>query len=226
MGNMMIIDFNTALLFLSAAIVLAFVPGPGMLYVLSRTLSGGKTVGLISTLGASCGGMVHVVGAAVGISALLATSALAFTIIKYAGALFLVYLGLKILLSAYGMARLEPTVKTTKQVHNKKRIFFEGVATEMLNPKTAIFFLAFIPQFIQPENGSVFIQFIVLGVIVVLLNTLPDLLIACFSQPIASIWVSNAKFRIKQQMVSGFCLIGLGAYLAVSDQNSVSSPAR
>lgn len=209
-------DFNTWLLFVSASLALAFSPGPGMLYVLSRTLAGGKAVGVASTLGAAMGGLIHVVGAAIGISALLATSALAFTLVTYVGAGFLIYLGLKMLLSAFRHTASQTPITSLDGKIAIKSAFNQGVISELLNPKTALFFLAFIPQFIHPDNGPVFFQFIVLGLIVVILNTLPDFLIAFLSKPIARLWNTHSRFRRAQQVTSGACLIGLGVYLAAS----------
>lgn len=222
------LNFETWVVFISASLALAFAPGPGMLYVLSRTLSGGTSVGVASTLGAASGGLIHVFAAAIGVSAVLASSATAFMVVKYLGAAFLVYLGLKMIYSAskqlgevIPVSSDESTNESAqeKAERNKSEIkpaFYQGIVSEVLNPKTAVFFLAFIPQFITPEAGGVFSQFLVLGVVVVLLNTIPDFLIAFFSKPIEKLWKSNQKFRIGQQLVSGVCLLGLGAYLAAS----------
>ncbi|MBX2838289.1 MAG: LysE family translocator [Gammaproteobacteria bacterium] len=216
------LDLNTWVIFLTAAAALAFAPGPGMLYVLSRTIAGGKSVGIASTMGAACGGLIHVFGAAIGVSAILATSAIAFSIIKYLGAAFLIYLGLKILLSAFDRSNDKPEVFTDKNENEIKSAFYQGIVSEFLNPKTAIFFLAFIPQFINPSQGNVFSQFIVLGLIVVLLNAIPDLLIAFLSGPVQRMWKSGSSIRFVQQLVSGFCLIALGIYLALSGVNKTS----
>ncbi len=213
------LNFETWIIFLTAAVALSFAPGPGMLYVLSRAISGGKSVGIASTLGAAVGGMIHVFAAAIGISAILATSAIGFTIVKYLGALFLIYLGVKMLFSAFKHVDLEVVVSKTNKREEIKSAFYQGVVSEVFNPKTAIFFLAFIPQFVQPAEGSLFGQFIVLGMIVVILNTIPDFLISFFSKPIERLWNSNVTFRRGQQATSGACLIGLGVFLAMSDSN-------
>jgi threonine/homoserine/homoserine lactone efflux protein len=153
------LDFQGWLLFLSAALALAFTPGPGMLYVLSRTISGGRSAGVVSTLGAASGGMVHVFGAALGTSAILATSAVAFTIVKYLGAVFLVFLGVRMILSAVKEGGSAMSLRQSEKPVEIKSTFYQGVISEVLNPKTAIFFLAFIPQFIQPGEGQLFGQF-------------------------------------------------------------------
>ncbi|EPJ52340.1 MAG: hypothetical protein OFPI_14100 [Osedax symbiont Rs2] len=221
------LDLSTWLLFLSAAFALAFAPGPGMLYVLSRTMTGGKSAGLASTFGASVGGLLHVFAAALGVSAILATSALAFSLVKWIGAAFLIFLGLKMLYCAYkgdlqNLAKESKTAAGARTQSNFKSAFLQGILAEALNPKTAIFFLAFIPQFVQPETGSVFSQFVVLGVLVVAINAIPDFLIVGFSKPVEKLWNSSYRFRITQQSISGSCLMGLGAYLALSDNSSVS----
>lgn len=213
------LDFETWIIFMSASLALAFAPGPGMLYVLSRTISGGKTVGIASTLGAASGGLIHVFGAAIGISAVLATSAIAFTIVKYLGAVFLIYLGLKMIYSAFNKVDMKFPLCKGERKEEIKSAFYQGIISEILNPKTAIFFLAFIPQFIRPSDGYIYSQFIVLGMIVVVLNAIPDFFIAFFSKPIEKLWNSSSKFRVGQQVTSGICLVGLGAYLAMSGSN-------
>lgn len=216
------LELGSWLIFFSAAAALAFAPGPGMLYVLSRTIVGGRWAGMASTIGTALGGSIHVVAAAVGVSALLAKSALAFTLIKYLGAVFLVYLGLKMIYSGYS-CKGESTpfdVRDKRSSQNSWRsLVYQGTIAELLNPKTAIFFLAFIPQFVSPNHGAVFGQFLVLGSIVVLLNAVPDLLISLLAAPIERLWTSSFRFRKLQQYSSGVCLICLGIYLAFTGQN-------
>ncbi|MBX2858768.1 MAG: LysE family translocator [Cellvibrionaceae bacterium] len=211
----MVFDFATWVIFVSASLLLAFSPGPGMLYVLSRTLAGGRAVGIASTLGSAVGGLVHVFAAAFGVSAILASSALAFTLVKYLGAVFLIYLGLQAIyrsINRHDGADFSPAAAS----YGVQTSFYQGILSEVLNPKTAIFFLAFIPQFVRPEAGSVFAQFIFLGLIVVVLNALPDFIIACCSQPVTKLWQAKATFRVGQQFISGLLLIALGLYLAFS----------
>jgi len=206
-----------------ATLGLAFAPGPGMLYVLSQTMSGGKSAGLASTLGASLGGVFHVFAAAFGISAILASSALAFTLVKYLGAAFLIYLGLKMFYSAYKGNSIKVQVSKERNI-NFKSVFLQGILAEALNPKTAIFFLAFIPQFVHVDQGAVFGQFVLLGMIVVVVNAIPDLMIVLFSKPVEKLWKNNARFRIIQEATSGIALIGLGVFLALSDSNKSVTP--
>jgi len=202
-------------LFLSASILLAITPGPGILYVLARTLRGGRSGGLRSTVGTAVGGLFHVLAAALGLSALLATSALAFSLIKYMGAAYLIYLGLKMMLSTESAESAESTgLSHTESL--SQQAFRQGVITEALNPKTALFFLAFIPQFISSES-SVFLQFVVLGSISVFLNTAADFIVVMLAGPIAGRLQSSERLRRAQHLVSGGALIALGSYVALSE---------
>jgi threonine/homoserine/homoserine lactone efflux protein len=213
------LDAQTWIVFITSALALAFAPGPGILYVLSRTISGGRSAGISSTIGSASGGMVHVFAAALGVSTLLASSAIAFSIVKYLGAAFLVYLGVTMVISAIRTNKLETIPQEPQQKTNVtfSSLFYQGAISEILNPKTAIFFLAFIPQFVQIETGNIFSQFLLLGTIVVILNTLPDFLICFFSKPIEQLWKTSLRFRKTQETISGACLIGLGIYVATSN---------
>ena len=209
------VDFHRFVIFLGAATVLAVVPGPGMLYVLARTLAGGKREGVLSSLGTFLGGLVHVVAAASGLSLILATSAIAFSVVKYAGAAYLVYLGVRMILSAKQGDQIVPVANSVR-----RNPFGQGVVTEVLNPKTALFFLAFIPQFVNRAAGGVFWQFILLGAISVCLNTACDLSVTLLAAPIEARLRSSAVLRRRQKMATGFTLIGLGAWVALSDAHS------
>jgi len=182
-----------------------------MLYVLARTLAGGRREGVLSSLGTLIGGLVHVAGAATGLSIVLATSAVAFAAVKYAGAAYLVYLGIRMVLSArqdIGLPEAAPV---------RRNPLRQGIATEVLNPKTAIFFLAFIPQFVTHARGGVFWQFLLLGTISVSLNTACDLIVTLLAAPIGARLRSSATLRRRQRTATGLTLIGLGAYVAVAD---------
>lgn len=197
-------------LFLTAAVVLAITPGPGIFYVLTRSLKGGRSEGIASSFGTTLGGLVHVLAAALGASAILATSALAFTVVKYLGAAYLVYLGIRILLSSDDLD-LSATLAETHPRH----AFYQGIVTEILNPKTALFFLAFIPQFVNPQ-GAIFLQFVVLGCISVLLNTSADVVVALLAGPLGQRLRTSARWRRRQRIATGSALIGLGAFVAVA----------
>lgn len=204
-------DHTKFVLFLSAAFLLAIAPGPGMLYVLARCLAGGKREGILSALGTFAGGMVHVLAAAVGVSVILAKSALAFSAVKYAGAAYLCFLGIRMIRDARGE---QPVLESVAAVRNP---FWQGVATEVLNPKTALFFLSFIPQFVDRASAYVFLQFMFLGTISVTLNTTADLLVIMLAGPLGRRIRSSIKFRRRQRTATGLIMIGLGTYLAASE---------
>jgi threonine/homoserine/homoserine lactone efflux protein len=208
------IDAHRFSLFLGAATLLAVAPGPGMLYVLARTLAGGRREGVLSCLGTFLGGLMHVMAAATGLSLVLATSATAFAVVKYAGAAYLTYLGIRMVLSARENQEAEIEISARQVPRNP---FWQGIATEVLNPKTAIFFLAFIPQFVDRGSGRVFWQFLLLGTISVALNTSCDLIVTFMAAPIGARLRSSAVLRRRQRAATGLTLIGLGAFVAVSD---------
>ncbi len=203
-------------LFLTAAVLLAIAPGPGMLYVLARSLAGGKREGVLSAFGTFLGGMVHVIAAALGISIILARSAAAFAVVKYAGAAYLCVLGIRMILDAH-RNRSEIADAIQQTVKPARNPLWQGVATEVLNPKTALFFLSFIPQFVERTNGHVFLQFVMLGTISVVLNTTADLIVIALAGPLGEKIRSSAKFRRRQRTVTGAIMIGLGTYLATSE---------
>jgi threonine/homoserine/homoserine lactone efflux protein len=199
------------LVFLSAALVLAITPGPGIFYVLARSLRGGRREGVLSAAGTFLGGLVHVGAAAFGLSAILAASAIAFETVRYAGAAYLIYLGFRMI-----RGRHEPLSDSETSAGAARNTFLQGVMTEVLNPKTALFFLAFIPQFVELRQGHVAAQFLVLGAISVTLNTFADLAVACFAGPLGSRLKRNAKLRGRQRAASGAAMIGLGVYVATA----------
>jgi threonine/homoserine/homoserine lactone efflux protein len=203
-------DAHHFLLFLAAAVVLAITPGPGIFYVLARTLAGGRREGIQSALGTFFGGLFHVVAAALGVSAVLAASAVAFHTVKYAGAAYLVWLGIRMIRTRHAEMPADAAVSSLGS-------FRQGILTEALNPKTALFFLSFIPQFISAGRGHVFLQFIVLGAVSVLLNTVADLVVVFMAAPLERKLKSNARFRRRQRVASGLGMIGLGAYVALAD---------
>ncbi len=209
------------ILFLTAAVLLAIAPGPGMLYVLARSLAGGKREGVLSALGTFLGGMVHVFAAALGISIVLARSAVAFATVKYAGAAYLCILGVRMILDARKEVTIaDPVVAENADLEPAKRAnrpLWQGIATEVLNPKTALFFLSFVPQFVSRESGHVFAQFISLGTISVFLNTTADLIVILMAVPLGNRIRRSAIFRRRQRMLTGSIMIGLGAYLATGE---------
>jgi threonine/homoserine/homoserine lactone efflux protein len=196
--------------FLLAALVLALTPGPGIAYVVARTAAGGRTEGLASCIGTAIGGMFHVAAAAVGLSLLLVESAVAFSVVKYVGAAYLAYLGLRLLLSKQvsSQSAQGPALGSRKALR-------EGVLVEALNVKTALFFLAFLPQFVVP-GPPVVLQLVVMGVICVALNTLVDVLAVLGASRILGSERARRKRERLLTQASGATMVGLGLYVALS----------
>ena len=198
----------THLAFLLAALALAITPGPGLAYVVARAVAGGRSEGLASCLGTGIGGLVHVVAAAVGLSVLIAESAVAFSLVKYLGGLYLVYLGLRMLLRRQAAVGAIPVKASCA-----RRAFVEGVTVEALNVKTALFFLAFLPQF-TTSDAPLAPQLAVLGAICVLINTTVDVLaVLGASRLLKSSAAREARARLMTR-VSGSAMIALGVILA------------
>jgi threonine/homoserine/homoserine lactone efflux protein len=207
------IDSGRFLIFLSAALLLAIAPGPGMLYVLARSLGGGRREGLLSALGTFVGGMVHVFAAAAGVSIILARSAVAFATVKYLGAAYLLFLGIRMILDA----RKKEDEVSFAEVSRSRNPFWQGVMTEVLNPKTALFFLSFIPQFVDRGHGHVFMQFVLLGTFSVTLNTVADIVVTFLAGPLGQRIRGSERFRRRQRTLTGTVMISLGTYLAFGE---------
>jgi threonine/homoserine/homoserine lactone efflux protein len=193
--------------FLAAALMLAITPGPGIFYVLARSLGEGTRVGVRSSLGTAVGGLCHVVGAAVGLSALLMTSATAFEVVRLAGAGYLVFLGVTTLLG-----------QRAETPRDRGDAFRQGVLTELLNPKTALFFLTFLPQFAQPDRGPVAPQLLALGAVSVALNSSADLVVAAVAGRARGALRAGSRWVRRQRALSGVALIALGGYAAAADR--------
>ena len=197
-------------LFLLAALVIAAVPGPGIFYVAARTLSGGKSAGIASTFGTALGGLVHVIAGGLGVSAIILASAELFTVLKFAGAVYLVWLGIKTFREARELLPQKAIAVGTQ------RVFREGVLVEALNPKTAAFFLAFIPQFIDPAGGYPALQFITLGLVSVALNTLVDFIVVLMASTAHSGLTRRPQLLQRLRQGSGLFIAGLGISLALA----------
>ena len=212
-------DSTRFLLFLTAALLLAIAPGPGMLYVLARSLAGGKREGVLSAVGTFLGGMLHVFAAALGVSIVLAKSAVAFATVKYAGAAYLCFLGARMILAARKEKANAEEIPhdALRAVKPARNPLWQGLATEALNPKTALFFLSFIPQFVNRGGGHIFPQFVALGTLSVAMNTSADLIVIALAGPLGERIRSSATFRRRQRTVTGAIMIGLGTYLATSE---------
>ena len=201
--------FHNFVLFLAAALIVAITPGPGIFYIVARTLAGGRTEGLASSVGLGLGGLVHVFGGAIGLSALIMASADAFTVLKFAGALYLIWLGLK----TWREAR---TVDPSEvQITGARRAFRDGIIVEVLNPKTAAFFLAFIPQFVDP-SADVAAQFVVLGLISVALNTSADLVVTYWAAKARAGLAARPSLITRMRQASGAIMCGLGTTLLLA----------
>jgi threonine/homoserine/homoserine lactone efflux protein len=204
-------DLNGLGMFVFVAFALAITPGPAVLYIVTRSISQGRAAGVVSCLGVALGGMAHVLAATVGLSAALATSALAFSVVKYAGAAYLVWLGVRRLTQAP-----EPKVAETREQHSLVRVFREGVIVNVLNPKTALFFLAFLPQFVTPSRGDVPIQCAALGGLFVLIALCTDTTWSLAASGAASWLRRHPAFVASERYVAGSVYLGLGLAAAVS----------
>ena len=200
-------------LFVGAALALLVIPGPAVLYLVGRSIEQGRRAGLVSILGIHAATLVHVAAAALGLSALLASSALAFGIVKYAGAAYLIWLGLRKLL-----ARVPVDAGDTFAAQpGNRHLFREGFVVNLLNPKTALFFLAFLPQFIDVSRGQIGIQIAFLGILYTLLGLLTDGMYA-LAAGTAGNWLRRSRLYLQiERYVSGTLLVGLGLTAALAD---------
>jgi threonine/homoserine/homoserine lactone efflux protein len=207
-------DSSTLLVFGAAALALIVVPGPAVLYIVAQSIDRGRLAGFVSALGVAVGGLVHVTAAAIGLSSLLVSSATAFNVVKYAGAGYLIGLGLWTLLRRPD----EPTVEIPKERKLRRR-FGQGVVVNVLNPKTALFFFAFLPQFVDPEKGSAALQIGVLGLLFVSLAVASDSVWALAAGTASERLRGNRRFLGIQRYVSGSVFCGLGALTAVAKRH-------
>ena len=202
---------STIALFLLAALGLLLFPGPAVLYIITRSVAQGRRAGLASVLGVELAGLTHAVAAALGLSALLLTSALAFSVVKYVGAAYLIYLGVRTLLLR------EEHQQTPVQVSKSfSQLFAQGFLVNLLNPKTALFFYAFLPQFVDPTRGAVVGQILLLGALYVLLASCTDSLYALLGSTVGKFLIRKAYFKQIQRYVAGCVYIVLGLTVAVT----------
>lgn len=204
-------------LFFSAAFVLNLTPGPDLIYILSRTIAQGRMIGIASSLGVCAGALFHVFAAALGLSAILATSAVAFCVVKYIGAGYLFWLGLKAFFTAGG--NIDFSEKKSPRVSPWKA-FKQGVLIDILNPKVAIFFMAFLPQFVRPDVGSPSLQIIVLGFLVILVAVVVEVLFVLIAGQTTRFFRNNRKISILLDRALGSIFIALGIRLAFIKQQS------
>ena len=205
-------DFSTYVTFLLASILLILMPGPAQALVLARTLGSGKRIGILTAVGLNVGTLFHAAAAALGLSAVLASSALAFSVVKYAGAAYLLYLGIQALRTR---PQVLPTPRTSTSASSS---FGQAVATGVLNPKVALFFLAFLPQFVDPSRGSVLAQFMLLGASIAVLDTLYEIMLVLVAARLRERLLRNRRFVAWQNRVTGAVLLALGVRLAVQER--------
>ena len=204
-------DPSRLALFVGAAMLLLVVPGPSVLYIVTQSISHGRRAGVASVAGITTGTLVHIVAATVGLSALLASSALAFDVVKYLGAAYLIAVGIRRL--AGREAEQRPHLRRTR---NLGRLYRQGIVVNVLNPKTALFFLAFLPQFVEPARGAAWLQILALGVLFAALGFLSDGAWAFVAGTLGERLRRSARFPAIQRYVSGSVFVGLGAAAALT----------
>jgi threonine/homoserine/homoserine lactone efflux protein len=212
-------DASTFALFVAAALALLLVPGPAVIYVVARSVEGGRLRGLVSVLGVELGTLLHVVFAAAGLSAIVVSSAAAFSVVKWLGAAYLVWLGLRQILGRDGGDQEAPLSGSGE---NRLRVFSQSVLVQVLNPKVALFFLAFLPQFVDPSRSAAWTQVVVLGTTLATLGLFTDGLYALLGGT-AGEWIkkqrTGAGLRRARRYVTGGVYIALGAVAAISGKD-------
>ena len=204
-------DATSLTVFVLAALALLLVPGPAVLYIVARSIDQGRTAGLVSVVGVGLGSMVHVAAAALGLSALLVQSAVAFRTVKYLGAAYLVYLGILRLIG-----RGDDIVRAAGSSRSLRRIFFQGIWVNVLNPKTALFFFAFLPQFVDVAAGSVGLQILFLGTLLVAMGIVTDGAFAVAAGTLGGWLKSRPRVVTAQRWFAGGVFISLGLATAMS----------
>ena len=212
-------DISTFALFVAAALVLLLVPGPAVIYVVARSVEGGRLTGFVSVLGVELGTLLHVVFAAAGLSAIVVSSAVAFSVVKWLGAAYLVWFGLRQILGRDGGDQEAPPSGSGE---NRLRVFSQSVLVQVLNPKVALFFLAFLPQFVDPSRSAAWTQVVVLGTTLATLGLFTDGLYALLGGT-AGEWIrkqrAGAGLRRARRYVTGGVYIALGAVAAISGKD-------
>jgi threonine/homoserine/homoserine lactone efflux protein len=198
-------DPSTLALFMAAALALAVVPGPAVLYIVAQSVDQGRLAGFVSALGIGVGGLVHVAAATIGLSSLLASSATAFSIVKYAGAAYLILLGVLRLLK-----REDPAEVLVRPPRPHRRLFLDGVVVNALNPKTALFFIAFLPQFVEPNGTPASLQIFALGLIFIVIALVSDSAWA-FTAGTLGGWLKQSRgYLAVRRWVTGTVFVALG----------------
>ncbi len=205
------IEFSQLYLFLGASLALLLVPGPAVLYITARSANQGRVAGLVSVLAIETANFLQAVAATLGLSAILLSSALAFDVVKYLGAAYLIYLGVRKLLIAE-----EGTKNGEIEKESLRRIYWQGFAINLLNPKTALFFFAFLPQFVDPARGNVTIQTLFLGAVFVGMAVITDSLYALLASSLADRLRGNYQYQKGQRYFAGLVYVGLGITTALT----------
>jgi threonine/homoserine/homoserine lactone efflux protein len=208
------IDWSSYLLFLVACAAFILAPGPAQALVVAKTLAEGRCVGVLTAIGLNIGTLFHAVAAALGLSALLASSALAFSVVKYLGAAYLIYLGIRALRAGPQASSLPTSTRVTAS----KSALWQAVLVGTLNPKVALFFLAFLPQFVNPQSGSVVLQFLVLGTTMAALDVLYEVVLVQLVSRMRRRMLGSVRFVLWQNRISGAVLVALGLRLAVQER--------
>ncbi len=208
-------DVSTLALFMAATLALLLVPGPAVLYIIARGIDQGRLAGLASAAGIATGSLFHVFAAALGLSAILASSSLAFSVVKYLGAAYLIYLGVRTLLT-----RPDPAEPLDRRPRTRRELFRQGVVVQVLNPKIALFFLAFLPQFVDPTRGNVTGQTLFFGGLLMVMGLCTDSLYAVISGSAGDWLKRQPAFASAQRYVAGLVFIGLGVTTALTGSRS------
>lgn len=197
-------DLNAIVTFAIASVALLLIPGPAVIYVLNRSVADGREAGLAAVAGLELGNLVHVIAASVGLSAVLATSATAFNVVKWLGAGYLIFVGLRTL------ATRPQLIESLGAAVSRRRSFLQGIVVNTLNPKVALFFLSYLPQFIDAENGAAWSQALILGIIFVAIGCLTDGTYALAASALRNVLVNGRALPFVQRYVAGSVFIGLG----------------
>ncbi len=208
------VEWSQLYLFVIAALVLLLVPGPAVLYIVARSVSQGRPAGLASVLGIETASLLHTSAAALGLSAILLSSALAFEVVKYLGAGYLVYLGIRKL-----FARGEDEARQAIEPESLMHVYAQGLMVNLLNPKTALFFFAFLPQFVVPSKGNIALQVLALGILFIGMATMTDSTYALLASSVADRIKGNPGFMKSQRYFAGLVYVGLGVTTALSGSN-------
>ena len=208
------LDADRLLPYILAVVALILAPGPNQAMVVARSLNGGRRAGIMTSLGVNTGTAFHTVAAALGLSALLATSAVAFTIVKLLGAAYLVYLGIRLLANRDQAMSLPPTDDAVAARIGGANAYIRAIITGILNPKVALFFLAFLPQFVDRQAGSVFLQFLMLGAIIAVVGLAFDSALATAAGSLGRFLARNPRAARWRERITGTAFVALGIRLA------------